>query len=297
MLATDRKARGNTWRRLFAGRLATESSFHLATPGHFLHWLGIDPVTFQKQIEPLGVCCFDHNHAPLEIPDFQFSHTARPESAAVTRNEVVATLSQVPSANHCHPLLQDAARYATCVQADVLPCEWTAEIESLYCQWCRLLERRYQSTRDSFQHSRPDLVLLVQGYEPHNAVARAAALELGIKVLALENTSRSDRLLWDGVTGLSGRNASRQTYWRYKGSTNQAIYQDYCDHLIDATKQLKSAEHQSPDRLGSCSSTNSFAVQQMKQAQGRPYVYFWGKSTLIRLKYLGFGSGSRRWKS
>lgn len=293
MLATDKKDRGNTWRRLFAGRPVTESSFHLATPGHFLHWLGIAPTAFREQIESFGVYCDDHNLVPLELPKFSVSHTGATEPAAVNRNKAAATLSQVADVNDCNPLLQDAARYATCVQADVLPCEWTAEIGALYVQWCRLLECRFQAMRLEFQQARPDLVLLVQGFEPHNAVARAVALELGIRVLALENTSRSDRLLWDDVTGLSGRNASQQTYWRYKGSVGHAIYQDYCEQLIDATKRLKSAEHQSPDGVGSCSSDSAPAARQMKQTQARPYVLFLGQVYTDSSQVFGL----RQWES
>ena len=293
MLATDKKDRGNTWRRLFAGRPVTESSFHLATPGHFLYWLGIAPVTFKKQIEPFGVCCYDHNLVPLELPKFSDGHAEATEPIAVNRNKAAAMCLQVDDFDDCNPLLRDAAKYATCVQADVLPCEWTAETRALYVQWCRLLEGRFLAMRQEFRQERPDLVLLVQGFEPHNAVARAVALELGIRVLALENTSRADRLLWDGVTGLSGRNASQQAYWRYKGSVGQAIYQDYCEHLIDVTKQLKSAEHQSPDGVGACPSDEMTATRQMKQIQTRPYVLFLGQVYTDSSQVFGL----RQWES
>ena len=293
MLTTDKKARGNTWRRLFAVRPVNDANFYLATPGHFLHWLGIDPVTFKEQIEPLGGCCADHNIVPIKLPDFQVSDVGRTEPDAAIRNEASAVFSLINSANHCHPLLRNAACYATCVQADVLPCEWTSETESLYVQWCRLLERRFQAMRQEFQQSRPDLVLLVQGFEAHNAVSRAAALELGIRVLALENTSRSDRLLWDGVTGLSGRNASQQTYWRYKGTVSQTTYQVYCEQLIDATKQLKSDEHQSPDEIGSGPRSDTSAVRRMKQVQERPYVLFLGQVYTDSSQVFGL----RQWES
>ena len=280
MLATDRKARGKTWRRLFAGRLVTEQKHHLATPGHFLHWLGIDPVAFKQLIEPLGVSCYDHNLVPLKLPSHQIGLAD-------------ATGSQTLTTDQCHPLLRDAATYATCVQADALPHEWTAEIELLHCQWCRLLESRYRTIRQNFQHARPDLVLLVQGFEPHNAVARAAALELGVEVLALENTSRSDRLLWDRVTGLSGRNASRQTYWKYKGSVCQTTYQNYCFELIDATKRLKSTEHQSPDGVAAKRNTDSLAARKMKQTGERPYVLFLGQVYTDSSQVFGL----RQWES
>lgn len=280
MLTTDKKDRGNTWRRLFAGRPVTEQKYHLATPGHFLHWLGIEPANFKKQIEPLGVCCYDHNLVPIKIPGYRV-------------DQVAASGSQATTADRCHRLLRDAATYATCVQADVLPNEWTAEIESLYVQWCRLLEGRYQTIRQNFLQARPDLVLLVQGFEPHNAVARAAALDLRVEVLSVENTSRSDRLLWDRVAGLSSRNASRQSYWRYKGSVSQTVYQNYCHELIGATKRLKSAEHQSPDGVGTHSPDDSFAARQLKRVQGRPYVLFLGQVYTDSSQVFGL----RQWES
>jgi len=99
----------------------------------------------------------------------------------------------------------------------------------------------------SFKRKKPSLVVLMQGYETINAAARAAALQLSIPVLALENTARSDRFLWDNVSGITtNRSLAKNFYWRYKGLIDKSSVQEYNTSYIASIKLKKSEEHTSP---------------------------------------------------
>ena len=109
-------------------------------------------------------------------------------------------------------------------------------------------------------------MVLLQGYEPSNAVARIAAQHLGIPFLALENSALSNRMLWDNVSGITtNRNLAKNYFWRHKNSVSDEMVIHYCDELIANTKDLKSAEHTSPGEHRSVA------------AEARPSVLFLGQ--------------------
>ena len=137
--------------------------------------------------------------------------------------------------------------YATCVATDSLPTELNGSHAQVRETWRQRIGASYAQVLKQFQKRRPDVVLLVQGFEPHNAVARCAALHLNIPLIALENTAIANRMVWDNVSGITtNRNLAKNYYWRCKDCQDAATCEAYCERLIQNTKQLKSDEHRSP---------------------------------------------------
>ena len=118
---------------------------------------------------------------------------------------------------------------------------------------------------DILRRKSPSCVVIVQGYEMTGAVYRHSALQLDIPVLALENTAVKGRMLWDNVSGITtNRNLAKNFHWRYRESIAAGDAEQFCQDLISRTKQLKSAEHQSPSRP-------------YQTRDGRPMVLFLGQ--------------------
>lgn len=145
------------------------------------------------------------------------------------------------------------ALYPACIELESTP----TELDSLPRDAVERARSRYTATASTYASqvaramdvSRPSAVLVVQGYELFNAVARKMAIDRGLPVVAVENTALADRLLWDDESALTtNRNLAKNFFWRYESSTDPHAAARYCDELIARTKARKSEEHASPSR-------------------------------------------------
>jgi len=257
MHTTAKNRNPNLWRYLLKEKAAIKL---VAFPGHFLHWLGVDPVEFEQRSSDVDLACCSHVTPNFELP-------AKPTEDELKRL-LFANSSLLDDDLPTPSDLSDAALYATCVQSDLLPCEWDQATKELYCRWNEMLELRCEKTVRQFEQQRPSLALILQGFEPQNAMTRSAALRLGIPILAVENTARRDRFVWDEVSGLTSRNSAHSFYWRHKNRFPQHVIREYCQRMIQNTKCLKSIEHQSGDAAIS-------AAKPFKSS--KPYVLFLGQ--------------------
>ena len=266
MLTVPRKSKFESLKKLIHRRTVKSQ---LAIPGYFLLWLGMEPETFEETAVEFGLKCFSYvsnigvlnlcsepplEHASIQLSDIQLG------------------------------VLSEAVVYATCVQFDVLPSELTGMHAPLQRRWQALVKAEYQRIRKLFEDNRPDVVLLLQGFEPQNAIARIAALELGIEILAVENTALENRFVWDRVSGLTNHNAAHQIYWRNKGRFASHVYQEYCQQLISDTKRLKCGDHTSPEHDAESSLSSDLV---------KPYVLFLGQVYTDSSQVFGL----RQWSS
>lgn len=151
------------------------------------------------------------------------------------------------SMQSCPPILQDALRYAVAVQTEETLLDLDFDCRSDVQLWSARLGEMFTQVKEMLRQSRPALVVLVQGYEPVNAVARAAALDLGIPVLAVENTALKSRMLWDNVSAITtNRNLAANYYWRYKGSVSDEEVNQFIQELKSNFINSKSDEHSVP---------------------------------------------------
>ncbi|MAI71432.1 MAG: hypothetical protein CMM01_11020 [Rhodopirellula sp.] len=198
----------------------------VAIPGHFLHWLGISPKLLVAAYRDKGIRCESFiGSAPKALPDLKPKDLRFPNA------------------------LDESLLYYRCVLTDSLPGEYRAIREDQPCEGRRLLATHYAHCMSLFSKNLPQLVVTLQGFEPHNAAARAAAYRIGIPVLTLENTAVATRMIWDSISGITtNRNSARSFYWRYQDRVQGKESDDYCKKLIADTRQLKSDEHSSPQK-------------------------------------------------
>lgn len=218
-------SRLNALTRLFGSPFrSVRATRRVAVPGYFLQWLGIPE-------QELTAACQQHS-----LQTFSYIGAA----SGPTRSHSAAALP-------CPNELQETVTYATCVATDSLPTELNASHAQVRETWRQKIGASYAQVLEQFQKRRPDVVLLLQGFEPHNAAARCAALRLNIPLVALENTAIANRMVWDNVSGITtNRNLAKNYYWRCKDRQDAATCEAYCERLIQNTKQLKSDEHHSP---------------------------------------------------
>ena len=206
----------------------------------YLEWLGLDVNVVNAKLVNLGFKA-DLVRAPKTWP----THT---------------------SGRLCPPMLKDALRYAAAVEAEEVSSNTGSENLPIMSIWTTRLAEMLELTEAAFRRDRPALVVLVQGYEPVNAVARAAALNLGIPALAVENTSLKSRMLWDNVSAITtNRSLAANYYWRYKGSVNDAIVNEYIESLLSGLRAFKTEEHTAPSGMGApeCSRPNVLFLAQV----------------------------------
>lgn len=220
-----------------------------------LGWLGIDYINFESTLHRDGFKVFSMPTTDL------WSH---------------------PNAGQpCPAILRDALRYAVAVETEEVCPDLDIDRNPKVQIWSDRLADRLAKTEVIFERIKPKLVLLVQGYEPDNAVVRAAAIKFGIPLLAVENTALNSRMLWDNVSALTtNRNLAANYYWRYRGSINRDIINEFIDSLISGLRGSKSAEHVAP--IGTCA-----------PGSGRPNVLFLGQ--VFTDSSLVFGLGA--WRS
>ncbi len=145
--------------------------------------------------------------------------------------------------------LNDAVRYAVSIETESLEPENGASVSMVSAKWRAILSDTYRVTKRLFQKTPPDLIVLVHGYEPVNAVARALAIESGVPLLALENTALSGKMLWDDISGTTtNRNLAKNYYWRHRGAVSAQQAGLFERGIIERLRTLKSQEHAAPAR-------------------------------------------------
>ncbi len=249
----------NTLTKLFHPMSRTRrTAFRVATPCYFLQWLGISQQQLSVACAEQVVQANSYIDAACSSGDDEHGPTPR-----------------------CPEALDETVTYATCVATDSLPSELGAAHQAIRHAWRARVTASYGRVLARFKQQRPAAVVVVQGFEPHNAVARCAALHLDITVIAVENTAIADRMVWDNVAGITtNRNVAKSYFWRFQNRIDLRTSEKYCQRLIERTKQLKSAEHRSP-------------ATRQQHSSDRPTVLFLGQVYTDSSQVFGL----RRWAS
>lgn len=197
--------------------------------GSYLNWLGLSTFAVEKAFAALRIHARSFSPAPL-LPQQGSKLMSSPTSA--------------------DELLRTIALYPVCIAAEKLPYQLQnddPELKKIEDLWLDTLRAEYNRLTDQVARLRPEAMLLVQGYEPRNAVARLIALQQGIPFLSVENTALIDRMLWDDQSGITtNQNLSRNFFWRYQNTVSQSEVTPYIERLIAETKSKKQGEHASP---------------------------------------------------
>jgi FkbM family methyltransferase len=94
---------------------------------------------------------------------------------------------------------------------------------------------------------RPETLLMAQGYDLISAVIRHVGVRRGLRVVAIENIFRSDRLLWDDTSGVAvNRNLAKNYYWRHHDFVADNLARRSVAAFFEERDALKSDEHRSP---------------------------------------------------
>jgi tetratricopeptide (TPR) repeat protein len=118
-----------------------------------------------------------------------------------------------------------------------------AALEAFYAHAVSLLDKAALH----LAHYQPDTVVFAQGHDTLSAVLRHLAVLRGLRVLALENTFRKDRLLWDDLSGVTvNQNLARNHYWRHRAHLDDATASATVAAYLTRLPALKSAEHAAP---------------------------------------------------
>lgn len=211
------------WRRILC-YLRLSRRVTVALPMEHLGWLDIDAAQVSDMLSRVGITTlhFDSECVNYEAVDEKFCWP---------------------------PLLNDALHYAVCVESESVAVDVEAMFPVITAVWRTKLAKMYAITKTHFQTHTPDLVVLVQGHEPTNAVARAVAIELGVPLLALENTALSGRMLWDDVSGVTtNRNLAKNYYWKYKHSISPDTLKAFDRDVVQILRMHKLSDHVAPKK-------------------------------------------------
>ncbi|HAW19008.1 MAG TPA: hypothetical protein DCX14_02400 [Flavobacteriales bacterium] len=81
-----------------------------------------------------------------------------------------------------------------------------------------------------------------------DAILRALAIQRDLEVITMERTLRSDRLLWDSISGITvNKNEGALWFWRYENTIRQNCADEYVGDYLKQIKKLKQQEHSSPE--------------------------------------------------
>ncbi len=146
-----------------------------------------------------------------------------------------------------HPLLDDAARYMLAIQNESCTLGDIPDLPGQAAVVHARLAAMYDHYLSYLAATPTDLVLLIQGIEPNNAALRAAAIDLGRPLLALENTSWQRRMIWENISGTPTiQNLARNHYFRFKGNFPEAVLRQFAEDYFSDIREQKSPEHRSP---------------------------------------------------
>jgi hypothetical protein len=202
------------WNRTFKRRPV------IALPDQQLWWLGIDPRKVAKALRPLGIrsVTYGRNIAsePRELPAWR-------------------------------PSWDDALRYVISIESESVESQVIDAYPSVAASWRHEISRIAGAIEAVLDEVKPEIVLLVQGYEPANAIARSWAIRNECRLVAIENTALQTRMVWDDVSGITtNRNLAANLFWRYKGYLTEGEEERFRGQVLAKVRDLKSDEHTAP---------------------------------------------------
>jgi hypothetical protein len=146
-------------------------------------------------------------------------------------------------------IINDIAKYPACIQAnshwaELSKDEQTAQIRRWQPEVVQTAAK-YAAQLDSIK---PCAVLIFQGYLLHDAILKQLALQRNIKIIAIERTMRTDRLVWESISGITvNRNQAALQYWKHQNNTSIEDAEQSVEKYLSAIKSVKkNKEHQSP---------------------------------------------------
>ena len=206
-------------------------------------WFGVSASDLTLELIEQGFLpCWLEQDQPLPAPKGSAGSGPIPTTAEDLRNLRYEGIS-----------LWEVARYDFCVrhelslvEAERTLLERSDDLLREYARALALIDRaaRYM---DVFQ---PKCALIAQGHIMASAVVRAVAQARGIRVIALENTFHSERLLWDDDAALPVVASRAKAVWLREGSrVSDTQAEAYVADFFARAKLLKSAEHASPQGM------------------------------------------------
>jgi len=210
-------------------------------PAPYLHWLSVS-----------------HNALAAALAERGTRTIIAPPPSAITNNKSI-------NENQPHPLLENSARYILAIRNESCNLEGICDLTEQTAEIHRQLAAKYEYYRAHLEATPTDLVLLVQGIEPNNAALRAAAIDLGRSLLAIENTAWQRRMIWENIGGTPTiQSLAHNFYARFKGQFSKARLQQFAQHYFTDTLTHKSPEHRTP-------------TQTLPPLCGKPVVLFLGQ--------------------
>jgi hypothetical protein len=197
------------------------------------HWFGIDYTGLAAECARAGI---------RYVPARRVRRLPTARIAVDTRSYRSVKYQSVP--------LYEACVFDICVACRVTadridptnPAHWLAIEEHLQCAAaCARIATK------ALDDEQPDLLVIAQGHGTEAAVYRYAAVLRGIRVLALENSLNQSRLVWDDVAGIAvNKIPARNYYWRWADLVDRAAAVEHVQRFLACIKQVKSADHASP---------------------------------------------------
>jgi capsule polysaccharide export protein KpsC/LpsZ len=209
----------------------------------FLPWLGLSFLSLQSILRRKGV-----NAIPLS-------------SIGLTSTSGSIDL-------HTHEYCRNIAEYPALVESEDCSPEISQVYNELLDKWTKNLSNLVSNITSFFKEVDLCGVVIVHGFEPTNAALRASAILSSIPCLAIENTSRPDRLIWDNIASYACvDNLSRNYYFRYKNLVANSTVLNYRELFTSKYIRNKSEEHRS------CRYTD----HQTNELNRQDYVLFLGQ--------------------
>jgi len=148
-------------------------------------------------------------------------------------------------------LLSQIAIYPICAQANQNWAELNDDDKSNLLElWVPKLENMSRQYDSILENQKPDAVLIFQGYLPDDAILRQLAIQRDIPIIAIENTMRSDRLIWESISGITvNKNQAHLQFWKNQSIVSVKEAQESAGRYLSQIKDVKKpSEHSSPTR-------------------------------------------------
>jgi hypothetical protein len=228
-------------RKLLAIRLNARKSIVVAD--EFLPWLGLSFSSLQSILRRKGVNAIPLSSIRLSSP-----------SSSIDL--------------HTHEFCRNIAEYPALVELEDCSPDISQEYNELLDKWTKHLSNLVSNITSFFKEVDLCGVVIVHGFEPTNAALRASAILSSVPCLAIENTSRPDRVIWDNIASYACvDNLSRNYYFRYKNLVSSSTVLNYRDMFTSEFIRNKSEEHRSC-RYNDC---------QSNELNQKNYVLFLGQ--------------------
>lgn len=136
------------------------------------------------------------------------------------------------------------ALYPTLVELEECSENSVCDGNNTLSRWKEYVSDYYNLFMAGLERCKPKGVVIVHGYEPCNASLRGAAIASALPCIAIENSSRADRLIWDNVSAYACiDNLSRNFYFQFKDFVEEKIIREYREKFITEYIRIKSNEH------------------------------------------------------